>query len=154
MQSDSLADAREICADGTYFPNKPLTFLWLVHFTFDICSKKCEVQTTSHQQLSLKQARCPPCPTHLPRGWNCKSWGWNGKAIYLHTGRSHCKWLLLHNFALMQLQNLHHIWINATIFSLMQFHDSCASLSSAGGSREWHHCHTFSQMYGLITSVI
>jgi hypothetical protein len=63
--------------------------------------------------MSLKHARCPPCPTHLARSWNCKSWGWNGKAIFLHTGRSHCKWLLLHNFVLMQLQNLHHIWINA-----------------------------------------
>ena len=89
------------------------------------------MQTTSHQKMSLKHASCPP----LPRGWNCKSWGWNGKTIFFHTGRSHCKWLLLRNFALMQLQNLHHIWINAIIFSLMQFHidDSCASLSSAGG---------------------
>ena len=25
-QSDSLEDAREICADGTYFPNKPRTY--------------------------------------------------------------------------------------------------------------------------------
>ena len=24
-QSDSLEDAREICADGTYFPNSPRT---------------------------------------------------------------------------------------------------------------------------------
>ena len=68
---------------------------------------KCEVQTTSHQQMSPKHARCPPRPTHLPQGWNCKSLGLTGKAIFLHTGRSNCKWLLLYNFALMWLENLH-----------------------------------------------
>ena len=28
VQSDSLEDAREICADGTYFPNNLRTFEW------------------------------------------------------------------------------------------------------------------------------
>ena len=27
-QSDSLEDAREICADGTYFPNIPRIYIW------------------------------------------------------------------------------------------------------------------------------
>ena len=32
-QSDSLEDAREICAGGTYFPNNLRTLFWM----FDIC---------------------------------------------------------------------------------------------------------------------
>ena len=60
------------------------TTLWLVYCTFAICSKKCKIQTASHQQTSSKHASCPPCLAHLPWGWNCKSWRWNGKAIFLH----------------------------------------------------------------------
>jgi len=88
--------------------------LWLVDCTFAICSEKCEVQTLSHQKMFLKDASCPPSPTHLPRGLNCKSWGWTGKAIFLHTGRSHCKWLLLHNLVSMRVENLHYFsnWRN------------------------------------------
>jgi hypothetical protein len=32
-QSDSLEDAREICADGTYFPNKLRIFSRILLFT-------------------------------------------------------------------------------------------------------------------------
>jgi len=32
-QKDSLEDAREICADGTYFPNNLRNRLWLVSRT-------------------------------------------------------------------------------------------------------------------------
>ena len=30
-QSDSLEDAQEICADGTYFPNKLRTLFCMIH---------------------------------------------------------------------------------------------------------------------------
>ena len=30
-QSDSLEDAREICADGTYFPNNLLTIVYKIN---------------------------------------------------------------------------------------------------------------------------
>jgi len=32
-QSDSLEEAREICADGTYFPNNLRIFCWLLKTT-------------------------------------------------------------------------------------------------------------------------
>ena len=35
-QSDSLEDAREICADGTYFPNNlRISLLWFSYFLSD-----------------------------------------------------------------------------------------------------------------------
>ena len=65
-------------------------FSLLLHFR--MCSEICEVQTTSHQTMSLKHAaRCPPHPMHLPQGWKYKSWGWIDKAISLHWGRSVAK---------------------------------------------------------------
>jgi hypothetical protein len=90
------------CGHYKYFTPKFIqinTILWLDDCTFAICSKKCEMQTTSHQQTSPKHASCPPCLAHLPWGWNCKSWRWNGKAIFFAHGRSNCEWLLLHSFA-------------------------------------------------------
>jgi hypothetical protein len=52
--------------------------------------------------------------------WNCKICHWTSKAIFLHTGRSPVVWILLCNFALMRLENLHHFsdlhdnfWFNA-----------------------------------------
>jgi len=33
---------------------------------FCICSEICEVQTTLHQKMSLNDAMCPPCTSHLP----------------------------------------------------------------------------------------
>ena len=110
------------------------TILWLDDCTFGICSENCEMQTTSHQQMSPKHTSCPPCPTHWPRDWIWKAEGkWQRHIFAL--GRSNCEWLLVHNFALMQLQNLPHIWINTITFSLMQFRidDSHASLSFVGG---------------------
>lgn len=107
------------------------TSLWLVDCTLTICSGKCEVQTTSHQMMPLKDARCPPCPTHLPQGWKCICWEWTGKAIFLNTGNFHFRWPLMHNFSLMwpetlqQLSNLHnnfrftailHRWYMCTFF--------------------------------------
>ena len=44
------------------------TSLWLVDCTFAICHEKCEVQTISHQNMSLQDAKFPPHPIHLPRG--------------------------------------------------------------------------------------
>jgi len=60
-------------------------------------SVKCK-----HQKMS-KHATCPPHPTQF----KLKSWKWTGKAMIFHTGRSHCEWLLLHNSALLWLENLH-----------------------------------------------
>ena len=67
-------------------------------------SVKCK-----HQKMS-KDTTCPPHPTQL----KLKSWGWTGKAMFFHTGRSNCKWLLLHNSALLWLENLHQFsnWCN------------------------------------------
>ena len=82
------------CGHSKYITTKFIqinTILWLVYYTFGICSEKCEIQIASHQQMALKQARWLPCPTHLARGWNCKSWRWNGKNIFLYTGRSNCE---------------------------------------------------------------
>jgi len=77
-----------------------------------------------------KNAKFPAHPTHLPLGWNCKSWGLTAKAIFLHTGRPHNKWLLLHNFVLMRLENLHISWIYIITFGWTQFHtdDSTCTL--------------------------
>ena len=47
---------------------KIITSLWLVDCTFAICSEKCEVQTMSHQNISLQDTNFPPHPIHLPRG--------------------------------------------------------------------------------------
>jgi len=38
-QSDSLEDAREICADGTYFPNNPCTII-VVYSNIQTCLYK------------------------------------------------------------------------------------------------------------------
>ena len=83
--------------------------------------------------MSLKHNSCPPCPMHLPRGWNCKRW-WNGKAIFLHTGRYNCEWLLLHNFALMQLQNLHHFsnWWNKSLLNTILHTLMCTLMFFSG----------------------
>jgi hypothetical protein len=43
------------------------TSLWLVDCTFATCSEKCEVQTMSHQNISLQDAKFPPHPIHLPK---------------------------------------------------------------------------------------
>jgi hypothetical protein len=44
------------------------TSLRLVDCHYAMCSGKCEVQTMSHQNISLNDAMFPPCPIHLPRG--------------------------------------------------------------------------------------
>jgi len=120
---------------------------------FAVKSVKCKLH---HTNRSPKHASCPPCPTHLPLGWNCKSWRWNDKATFLDLGRSNCEWLLVHNFALMQLQNLHHIRINTITFSLMQFHidDSCASLSSVWCLQTVTSLSHLQSVHGMITAVI
>ena len=44
-QSDSLEDAREICADGTYFPNNLRTIsnaLWSARFHLHVITLYCE----------------------------------------------------------------------------------------------------------------
>ena len=43
VQSDSLKDAREICAGGTYFPNNLRKYKWLLWAEYVMCiiSKKC-----------------------------------------------------------------------------------------------------------------
>jgi len=147
------------CGHSKYITMKFIqinTVLWLDDCTFGICSEKCEMQTASHQQTALKQASCPPCQTHLPRGSNCKSWRWNGNTIFLHTGRSNCEWLLLHNFALMQLKHLQHLsnLHNNFQFNAISHRWFMSKLIFYRRLAEWHHCHTFSQVHGLITSVI
>jgi len=39
-QSDSLEDAREVCADGTYFPNNPRKTLIISRCTVRMWKKK------------------------------------------------------------------------------------------------------------------
>jgi len=43
------------------------TSLRLVDCTFATCSEKCKVQTMSHQNMSLQDAKFPPHPIHLPK---------------------------------------------------------------------------------------
>jgi len=103
--------------------------------TSAICTEKYEVKTAWHQKMSLKHTSCPPHPTHLPRSWNCKSWRWNGKAIFLHIGRCNCKWLLLDSFALMQLQNSHHFsnwWNNSLLNAILHTWLMCTLMFFSG----------------------
>ena len=57
-QSDSLEDAREICADGTYFPNNVsmyfiiLFFLFIILLFFIIHMILCIISTTEHYLFS------------------------------------------------------------------------------------------------------
>jgi len=50
-QSDSLKDAREICADGTYFPNNLRTFELQTHRNCVIQSKLCSFICNEHMHL-------------------------------------------------------------------------------------------------------
>ena len=59
-QSDSLEDAREICADGTYFPNSLLVFGSLLHQTPNTGTQFHLIHDTSLQQywLTVHEAEC------------------------------------------------------------------------------------------------
>jgi len=48
-QSDSLEDAREICADGTYFPNNLHTYI-----THDLLFKNFPPVSTTHTNYKRK----------------------------------------------------------------------------------------------------
>ena len=91
--------------------------LWLVDCTFANHSEKCEVQTTSHQKMSLKIAGVLPAQRTSHEVETAKAEE-TRKAIFLHTGRYNCKWLLVHNFALMRLENLQHFSNWPKIFQL------------------------------------
>ena len=43
-QSDSIEDAREICADGTYFPNNPRISTQTFNIYFHSCKFRAQVQ--------------------------------------------------------------------------------------------------------------
>ena len=49
-QSDSLEDAREICADGTYFPNnlRKISFVTSIKLLHGTGNTKCYVYWTVH----------------------------------------------------------------------------------------------------------
>jgi len=54
-QSDSLEDAREICADGTYFPNNLRTITNILNTTkayFSFGNKAFWLETRAHYLLS------------------------------------------------------------------------------------------------------
>jgi len=74
-QSDSLEDAREICADGTYFPNNlhsiPLRFRQpdLKHGTY---STSLWPQWIHHDNLTNNNGSIPH-PEHIPSVWHLKS---------------------------------------------------------------------------------
>jgi hypothetical protein len=51
-----------------------ITSLWLVDCTLAICCEKCQVPTYLSQKMSLKTAKFPPRPTHLPRCVSGGSW--------------------------------------------------------------------------------
>jgi hypothetical protein len=82
-----------------------ITSLWLVDCTFGNYSEKGWNAKYIISKDVTKIGRCPPCPSHFREVETAKAEE-TGKAIYLHTGRYNCKWLLLHNFALMRLENL------------------------------------------------
>jgi len=42
LQNDSLEDAREICADGSYFPNNLRIYLQKTAGTCNILAKSCD----------------------------------------------------------------------------------------------------------------
>jgi hypothetical protein len=99
-------------------------------------------------------------PGELPAKSNChvdetaKAEGELAKLCF-NTDRPHCKWHMLHNFALMSLENFQHfsnlsnIWFNSIVHRLCM-----CKLNFSRRLAESDNSHSISQVYGLITAVI
>jgi hypothetical protein len=76
-------------------------------------------------------------------------WEWNKWEITC-MGSLVSRDTFLHDFALTWLENLHHF---LNLHDIIQLHAvwnwrSMAALILLEASRKWHHCHTFSRVYG------